>query len=599
MKKQPNADASAPSVEVLTTVIEQLRQTVHEQSKMIEELNRTISALKESNVTLVSELRRQIDELKLTVKNKEEEVALLQKKLFAPRSEKNRQCEGQMSLADFGLFNEAEQEATVKVIEKDDGTVVIREHTRKKRATHEEIMKTLPVKERIIDIEEDLRNCPNCEGPLEYVGKEYLRDEVEIIPRQAVRYKVYKAVYKCPGCEDEPDQPTIFKPVYIPLMEHSYLTPSFAAYLLYAKFVLHMPFYRQERDWEQLGLKISRATMANWTIYTGISLFLPVVNRLWELLMKRDLIHCDETRVQVLHEDGRKATTQSYMWLACSGNDGLPKIIYYRYTPTRGGANAVKLLADFEGTYLICDGYQGYNAVVKFHKDLIRCGCWAHLRRKLADAIPTKDGKEIPGSPAIEGRNLIDKLFLVESILSGRSPEERTRIRKELEVPILNSFWEWLDKQKPVSGSRFAAAVYYAKNQKPVMENYLLDGRIALSNAIAENNVRDFAVGRRNWLFSASVNGATASAAIFSLIETAKANNLRVRPYLKEVITYMRDHANANGSERIDVDPILPWSDEMQRRFALSNPIEEEGIQEHIYVSAVTCSHSPDPVELH
>ena len=599
MKKQPNADASATSVEVLKTVIEQLRQTVLEQSKMIEELNRTISALKESNVTLVSELRRRIDELELTVRNKEEEIALLQKKLFAPRSEKNRQCEGQMSLADFGLFNEAEQEATVKVIEKDDGTVVIKEHTRKKRATHEEIMKTLPVKERIIDIEEDLRNCPNCDGPLEYVGKEYLRDEVEIIPRQAIRYKVYKAVYKCPSCEDEPDQPTIFKPVYIPLMDHSYLTPSFAAYLLYAKFVLHMPFYRQERDWEQLGLKISRATMANWTIYTGINLFLPVVDRLWELLMKRDLLHCDETRVQVLHEEGRKATTQSYMWLACSGNDGLPKIIYYRYTPTRAGANAVKLLADFEGTYLICDGYQGYNAVVKFHKDLIRCGCWAHLRRKLADAIPTKDGKEIPGSPAIEGRNLIDKLFLVESILSDRSPEERTRIRQELEVPILKSFWEWLDKQKPVSGSRFAAAVNYAKNQKPVMENYLLDGRIALSNAIAENNVRDFAVGRRNWLFSASVNGATASAAIFSLIETAKANNLRVRPYLKEVITYMRDHANANGSERVDVDSILPWSDEMQSRFALSNPIEEEGVLEHVYVSAVTCSHSPDPVELH
>ena len=599
MKKQLNADTSATSVEVLTVLIEQLQKTVLEQSKMIGELNRTISALKESNVTLVSELRRQIDELKLTVRNKDEEIALLQKKLFAPRSEKNRQCEGQMNLADFGFFNEAEQEATVKVVEKDDATVVIREHTRKKRATHEEIMKTLPVKERIIDIEEDLRNCPNCAGPLEYVGKEFLRDEVEIIPRQAILYKVYKAVYKCPGCEDEPNQPTIFKPAYTPLMDHSYLTPSFAAYLLYAKFVLHMPFYRQEHDWEQLGLKISRATMANWTIYTGINLFLPVVNRLWELLMKRDLIHCDETRVQVLHEEGRKATTQSYMWLACSGNDGLPKIIYYRYTPTRSGVNAVKLLADFEGTYLICDGYQGYNAAVKFHKDLIRCGCWAHLRRKFTDAIPTKDGEEIPGSPAVEGRNLIDKLFLVESILSEKSPEERTRTRKELEVPILNSFWEWLDKQKPVSGSRFAAAVNYAKNQKPVMENYLLDGRIALSNAIAENNVRDFAVGRRNWLFSASADGAAASAAIFSLIETAKANTLRIRPYLKEVITYRRDHTNANGSERVDVDPILPWSDEMQRRFALSNPIEEEGVQEHIYVSAVTCSHSPDPVKLH
>ena len=187
----------------------------------------------------------------------------------------------------------------------------------------------------------------------------------------------------------------------------------------------------------------------------------------------------------------------------------------------------------------------------------------------------------------------------MESILSEKSPEERTRTRKELEVPILNSFWEWLEKQKPVSGSRFAAAVNYAKNQKPVMENYLLDGRIALSNGIAENNIRDFAVGRRNWLFSASADGAAASAAIFSLIETAKANTLRIRPYLKEVITYMRDHTNANGSERVDVDPILPWSDEMQRRFALSNPIEEEGVQEHIYVSAVTCSHSPDPVKLH
>ena len=229
MKKQLNADTSATSVEVLTVLIEQLQKTVLEQSKMIGELNRTISALKESNVTLVSELRRQIDELKLTVRNKDEEIALLQKKLFAPRSEKNRQCEGQMNLADFGFFNEAEQEATVKVVEKDDATVVIREHTRKKRATHEEIMKTLPVKERIIDIEEDLRNCPNCAGPLEYVGKEFLRDEVEIIPRQAILYKVYKAVYKCPGCEDEPNQPTIFKPAYTPLMDHSYLTPSFAA----------------------------------------------------------------------------------------------------------------------------------------------------------------------------------------------------------------------------------------------------------------------------------------------------------------------------------------------------------------------------------
>ena len=248
MKKQPNADLSAASIEVLTNVIHQLQQTILDQSRTIEELNKTMSALKESNLVLVSDLKRQIEELTVTIKNKDEEIALLKKKLFAPRSEKNKQSEGQMSLSDFGVFNEAEQEATVSVVEKEDGTVVVKEHTRKRRATHEEIMKTLPVKERIIDLEEDVRNCPNCNGPLTYVGREFLRDEVEVIPRQAIHYKVYRAVYKCAGCEMEEDLPTIFKPAYTPLREHSYLTPSLAAYVLYAKFVLHMPFYRQERD---------------------------------------------------------------------------------------------------------------------------------------------------------------------------------------------------------------------------------------------------------------------------------------------------------------------------------------------------------------
>ena len=256
----------------------------------------------------------------------------------------------------------------------------------------------------------------------------------------------------------------------------------------------------------------------------------------------------------------------------------------------------MKLLDGFKGTYLVCDGYQGYNAAVKLNDDLVRCGCWAHLRRKFVDAIPTKGGKEVEGSPAVTGRNLIDKLFMVESLLSDKTPEERTRMRKELEAPVLASFWEWLGNQKPVSGSRFATAVNYAKNQKKFMENYLLDGRIAISNQVAENGIRPFAVGRRNWLFSASVDGATASAAIYSLIETAKANNLRIRPYLKEVVTYMRDHAN--GSGRIDVDPILPWSDGMQQRFSLDKPAEEGSIQEHEYVSAVECSGFPDPVEL-
>lgn len=357
MNKEPKADTSATPNQEFTNLIMHLEQTIQDQSKMIEDLKNSISSLKESNALLVSTLNRRIEELEMAIRNKDEELALLRKKLFAPHSEKNTPCEGQMSFADFGVFNEAEQEATVEVVEKEDGTVIVREHTRKKRVTHDEIMNTLPVREKLIDLEEDVRNCPNCDEPLIYVGKEFLHDEVEIIPRQAVRVKVYRAVYKCASCEDDPELPTIYKPAYIPLMDHSYLTPSLIAYVIYAKFVLGLPLYRQERDWEQAGLKLSRATMANWVITIGINLILPLVGRFIDFLMLRDLIHCDETRVQVLHEEGRKATAQSFMWMACSGNDGLPKIVIYRYSPTRKSGNAVKLLDGFKGTYLICDGY--------------------------------------------------------------------------------------------------------------------------------------------------------------------------------------------------------------------------------------------------
>ena len=309
MKKQPDAGIPAPSAEVLNDTIEQLRKTIEVQSAMIAELNKSISALKESNITLVSGLRRQIDELSAELKNKDEEIALLRRKLFAPRSEKNRQVEGQMSLEDlgFGTFNEAEAEATVKAVKDPDGTVVVKEHTRKKKATHEELMETLPVRERVIDIEDGLRNCPNCGGPLEYIGKEFLRDEVEIIPRQVIRCKVYRAVYRCPECEIDPGLPSVFKAHYKRLIDHSYLTPSMAAYVLYAKFMLHIPFYRQELDWNQAGVKLNRTTLANWTITVGIEMILPVVDRLWELLMERDLVHCDVQPDPVGNECGEAA----------------------------------------------------------------------------------------------------------------------------------------------------------------------------------------------------------------------------------------------------------------------------------------------------
>ena len=543
MKKQTSPGTPASQIETLTALIEQLNAT-------IAELNMTIALLRKDN------------------ENLKEQNAYLAKQLFAPKSEKQKGDRNQCAMD----FLEAERESDLEAAAEGDEITVTykRKRKRKPKATHDELMKDLPEIERLIELSEAERRCGICGGELVQIGREFVRDEVEIIPQQAVRVKIYRAVYGCPTCETETDEANIVKaPAPASLIPHSYVTPSAATICIYNKYVNGLPLYRQEQDWNQLGIRLNRTTLANWVIYCGIRYILPIVDRMHELLMERDILYCDETPVQVLHEDGRRATQKSYMWLTCSGpGDGKPRIVIYSYRPTRAGKNAEELLQDFQGHYLVCDGYQGYNKV----KGVIRCSCLAHIRRKFNDAIPKTSGKQVVGAPAARGRNYCDMLFMWERKLRDLSPEERHEKRLEHEKPVLEDFWKWLDKQHPTSGSRLDKAVTYARNQKRFMEDYLLDGRIEISNQTSENAVRPFAVGRRNWLFSDSVDGAIASAAIYSLIQTAKMNDLRIMPYLTEILTFMRDHAN--GSERIDVDDLLPWSDSMQSRFNVNNKLK-------------------------
>ena len=254
-----------------------------------------------------------------------------------------------------------------------------------------------------------------------------------------------------------------------------------------------IPLYRQEAGWKQLGVKILRATLANWVIRCGMDYMGPVYEQLRHHLLERDIIHADETPCQVLKENGKTAQSKSYMWLYGSGNDGLSPIRLYDYQPSRGGYHAEEFLKGFSG-YLTCDGFGGYNKL----KDVIRCGCLAHMRRYWHDALPGESKKTPDKTPA------------------------------ETEPPIWKAYWSWLETVNPVGGSRLAKAVTYAKNQKPYMENYLLDGRCSISNNIAENIARPYAVGRKNFLFHDTVKGAQASSIIYSLAETAKLNNLNI-----------------------------------------------------------------------
>lgn len=494
-------------------------------------------------------LNETINGLQNQISNLTEMIALLRKEKFGSSSEKTpKQVEGQIS-----LFNEAEIEADESAPEPVKKTVhgYLRNAAKTNR---EELIKDLPVREILCEtLSEDLY-CPNCLSDLKPIGKEVVREELEYIPAKLQIVRYVRMAYECPKCKHT-DHPYIEKALTpTSLMNHSLASPSSVANVMYQKYVNAVPLYRQEKDWENMGIALSRATMANWVIRCTQDYLIPVVEHLQKELLSRDIIHCDETPVQVLKEEGKKPQTKSYMWLYRTGNDDKAPVILYDYQPSRNGDHAAAFLKDFKG-YVHSDGYSGYNKLT----NITRCGCWAHLRRKFVEAVPNKKDANASLTSAEIGRDYCNQLFKIEESLKDLSAEERKLKRLELEKPVLDAFWCWLESLNVLKGSALGKAVTYAINQRPYMENYLLDGRCALSNNAAENAIRPFTVGRKNWLFADSPKGAGASAAVYSIIETAKANNLNVYTYLEYLLLYMPDTDWRNHPE--ELDNLMPWSD--------------------------------------
>lgn len=520
-----------------------------EEQARIQELE---SMLSEREDTIKS-LQNSIDELNHLVTNLTEIIQQMRKDKYGPSSEKTVVTDG--AYEQLSLFNEVELEAdgvTDEPIEKiSKGKVT----PKSKRVRKLQIIKDLPVTEVLCEAPDEALSCPKCHTDLKVLGKEVVREELEYIPAQLRIVKYVRFSYECPKCKHT-DHPYIIKAgVPTSLMNHSLASPSSVAYVIYQKYVNGVPLYRQEKDWERMGILLSRATMANWTIKCSDDYIIPVVNRMKEFLLERDVLHADETPVQVLKEPGKKPQTKSYMWLYRTGNDGEAPIILYDYRPSRSGDNAEEYIKGFNG-YLHTDGYSGYNKLT----GVTRCGCWAHLRRKFDEALPIGKASEATGSYAQQGIAWCNKLFSIEKDLADMSPEDRYNKRLELEKPVLEAFWAWLDSFVPLRGSKLAKAVTYARNQKPYLENYLKDGRCAISNNIAENAIRPFVTGRKNWLFADTPKGATSSAAIYSIVETAKANGLDVFAYLEQLLMHMPDWDHTSEF----LDELMPWSEFMQ-----------------------------------
>ena len=522
--------------------IESLRQLVENQRLTIEQMAKSHE--------------EQTAQLNQTIANLNETVAYLKRKLFASSSEKTKTdaISGQMD-----LFNEAEAVADPSVPEPtlEEAVGGYKRQARKARATREEILAGLPVIEVPCTVPDEDRNCPYCNTPMEVIGKKIVREELRIIPAKVERIRYVQEVLGCPECKKDGASVIVGAETPSPLLKHSLASPSTVAYVMYRKYVNSIPLYRQEADWKQMGVKLGRATLANWVIKCGLDYMEPVYERLHEHLLERDIIHADETPCQVLKEDGKTAQSKSYMWLYGSGNDGLPPIRLYDYQPGRGGYHAEAFLEGFSG-YLTCDGFGGYNKL----KNVTRCGCLAHMRRYWYEALPGKNRKFPDKTPAEIGFDYCNRLFELEREYEDLDAATRKTKRLETEPAIWEAYWSWLETVNPAGGSRLAKAVTYAKNQKPYMENYLLDGRCSISNNIAENIARPYAVGRKNFLFHDTVKGARASFIIYSLVETAKYNNLNIYAYLETVLLYMPDYKNEPES----IEELMPWSEMIQQR---------------------------------
>ena len=373
--------------------------------------------------------------------------------------------------------------------------------------------------------------------------------------------RIYAETYCCPECKKEAgkkDSDTgnnlVTAKVPDALIPHSMATAPLVGHVMYQKYANAVPLYRQEKDWAQYGALLSRSRLARWINICSDEYFVPIYEYLHRLLLQREFLMADETRIQVLKEPGREAETDSFMWLFRSGEDGLPKIILYGYTETRARYNAEAFLNGFSG-YLMTDGYQGYNNL----PGVKRTCCWAHVRRYFNDAVP--QGKKLDyAHPVVQGVVYCDKLFEIERYCKERgfTYEQRQAYRLKKATPILSAFWSWLEELTGYDkGSRLGKAIQYAFNRRLYLETYLEDGRCSLSNNLSENAIRPFTVGRKNWLFSDTLTGAHASAKTYTMVEMAKAHSLNTEDY-QVFLLNARPRKDMSDAE---LEQLMPWSD--------------------------------------
>lgn len=482
-------------------------------------------------------LKLLLSQLQAKVTHLQEENTLLRQRLFGRKSEQTPDA----ATPQLALFNEAESLAEQRSDEADaDAVEETVAPSTQRRGKRKPLPAQLPRVEVIHQLPEHELTC-EC-GCRKHVSGEEVSEQLEIVPMQIRVIRHIRKIYACKGCESAPV--TADKPAQ--LIEKSLASPS-----VLAKYVDGLPLHRFEKVLARHGIDLPRQTLARWVIQSGEQLQ-PLLNLLREQLLAGPVVHCDETRVQVLKEPGREPSSQSWMWVRTGGPPGHP-VVLFDYTTSRAQEVPLHLLDGYRG-YLMTDDYAGYNGLAA-RSGIERLACWAHARRKFIEAQKVQPkGKTGRADIAL---NLINRLYAIERELKDAGDEQRYLGRQQHSLPVLGQLKGWLDKTQPqvTAQNALGKALNYLASNWSRLERYVETGYLPIDNNRAENAIRPFVIGRKNWLFSDSPRGATASAQLYSLVETAKANEQEPYAWLRHVLERL---PQARSVE--DYEALLPWN---------------------------------------
>lgn len=508
----------------------------------VEELMARIAALQAENRQLADRV------VKL-----EEELALARLHRFAPKSEKHIDR----------LFNEAEQVADEDDADSEDGDVVVlpdtglpaSEGATGKKRGRKALPENLPRERVEYDLPDAQKACPCCRHQMHRMGEtvtEQLHIEVKAKVLQNVRFK-----YACRHCDRTGiNTPVVIAPMPTQPLPGSIATASTLAFALVHKYVDGTPLYRLAQAFERAGVPVSRGALGHWVIGSSEKHLSRIYDALKLRLRSQPLIHGDETTVQVLKEMDREAASTSYMWAYRSGEDSDEPIVLLDYQPGRGQIHPQAFLGDYRGI-VMSDGYSAWRTL----QGATHLGCMAHSRRRFVDALKAR---KKGGGPPEQALRFFEQLYRVERQARDGIPEKGEtqaecirRLRQQHSVPILNALKVWLDEIAPkvLPDSKLGDAVSYTLNQWDYLTRYTGDGSMPIDNNLLERDIRIFATGRKSWLFSDTVNGAKASAIVYSLVLTCRACGVEPLAWLRHVLTELPQRP-----ENVAIDDLLPFN---------------------------------------